>query len=238
MCRRATCGRLWWLFLGAYETTCQNDDWIFDRRPTPTEVLSSDTNDRSRGIPSWSTTRRTDFSCVSVRVTHRVSVFAAVTMSGHELKFETLQVHAGQIPDPTTNSRAVPIYQTTSYCFNDSKHGADLFGLRAFGNIYSRIMVRPVPDIHDSHPPGTRLGVDESHRDRGERVVVSPHTTLVKSVFCRHLTLPSRRLPRAEPHERRFREARRGVGRRRRRRRGFQRYVRAVPGAHHDLHGG
>ncbi len=65
-------------------------------------------------------------------------------MSGHELKFETLQVHAGQIPDPTTNSRAVPIYQTTSYCFNDSKHGADLFGLRAFGNIYSRIMVRRV----------------------------------------------------------------------------------------------
>ena len=64
-------------------------------------------------------------------------------MSGHELKFETLQVHAGQVPDPTTNSRALPIYQTTSYCFNDSKHGADLFGLRAFGNIYSRIMVRP-----------------------------------------------------------------------------------------------
>ena len=65
-------------------------------------------------------------------------------MSGHELKFETLQVHAGQVPDPTTNSRALPIYQTTSYCFNDSKHGADLFGLRAFGNIYSRIMVSPM----------------------------------------------------------------------------------------------
>ena len=59
-----------------------------------------------------------------------------------ELKFETLQVHAGQQPDPTTNSRAMPIYATTSYTFNDSKHGADLFGLRAFGNIYSRIMVR------------------------------------------------------------------------------------------------
>ena len=46
------------------------------------------------------------------------------------------------MPDPTTNSRAMPIYATTSYTFNDSKHGADLFGLRAFGNIYSRIMVR------------------------------------------------------------------------------------------------
>lgn len=45
------------------------------------------------------------------------------------------------MPDPTTNSRAMPIYATTSYTFNDSKHGADLFGLRAFGNIYSRIMV-------------------------------------------------------------------------------------------------
>ena len=74
--------------------------------------------------------------------------FAFETMSGHELKFETLQVHAGQTPDPTTNSRALPIYQTTSYCFNDSKHGADLFGLRAFGNIYSRIMVRTSIDTH------------------------------------------------------------------------------------------
>ena len=65
---------------------------------------------------------------------------SSITMA--ELKFETLQVHAGQQPDPTTNSRAMPIYATTSYTFNDSKHGADLFGLRAFGNIYSRIMVR------------------------------------------------------------------------------------------------
>jgi hypothetical protein len=74
-------------------------------------------------------------------------VSAVSVMSGHELKFETLQVHAGQVPDPTTNSRALPIYQTTSYCFNDSKHGADLFGLRAFGNIYSRIMVRSIPSL-------------------------------------------------------------------------------------------
>lgn len=68
-----------------------------------------------------------------------------------ELKFETLQVHAGQQPDPTTNSRAMPIYATTSYTFNDSKHGADLFGLRAFGNIYSRIMVR-FPEVSPKSP--------------------------------------------------------------------------------------
>ncbi|KAF8530072.1 O-acetylhomoserine ami [Hysterangium stoloniferum] len=54
-------------------------------------------------------------------------------------EFDTLQLHAGQVPDPTTNARAVPIYSTTSYVFNDSQHGADLFGLKAFGNIYSRI---------------------------------------------------------------------------------------------------
>jgi len=74
-------------------------------------------------------------------------------MSGPELKFETLQVHAGQMPDPSTNSRAVPIFATTSYVFNDSKHGADLFGLRAFGNIYSRIMVSGSRE-GERHPRG------------------------------------------------------------------------------------
>ncbi|MEP7144014.1 MAG: PLP-dependent transferase, partial [Ferruginibacter sp.] len=52
------------------------------------------------------------------------------------LHFDTLQLHAGQRIDPTTNSRAVPIYQTTSYAFNNSEHAANLFGLREFGNIY------------------------------------------------------------------------------------------------------
>ncbi|OCT52795.1 O-acetylhomoserine (thiol)-lyase [Cladophialophora carrionii] len=61
-------------------------------------------------------------------------------------KFETLQVHAGQAPDPNTKSRAVPIYQSTSFTFNDSAHGARLFGLKEFGNIYSRIM-NPTVDV-------------------------------------------------------------------------------------------
>lgn len=63
-------------------------------------------------------------------------------------KFETLQVHAGQEIDPLTHSRAVPIYQTTSYTFDDAQHGADLFGLRKFGNIYIRLM-NPTTDVFE-----------------------------------------------------------------------------------------
>ena len=59
---------------------------------------------------------------------------------GPQHRFETLQLHAGQKPDPATNARAVPIYQTTSYVFNDPDHAAALFGLKQFGNIYTRIM--------------------------------------------------------------------------------------------------
>src|SRR5690554_5524892 len=63
-------------------------------------------------------------------------------------RFETLQLHAGQEPDPTTGSRAVPIYQTTSYNFNDAAHAADLFSLQKFGNIYTRIM-NPTTDVFE-----------------------------------------------------------------------------------------
>jgi len=63
-------------------------------------------------------------------------------------KFETLQLHAGQVPDPTTNSRAVPIYQTTSYVFDNAEHGANLFGLKEFGNIYTRLM-NPTTDVFE-----------------------------------------------------------------------------------------
>jgi O-acetylhomoserine (thiol)-lyase len=61
-------------------------------------------------------------------------------------RFDTVAVHGGATPDPTTGSRAVPIYQTVAYNFNDTDHAADLFGLRAFGNIYSRIM-NPTNDV-------------------------------------------------------------------------------------------
>lgn len=62
------------------------------------------------------------------------------------LHFNTLAIHGGQDPDPTTNARAVPIYQTTSYNFNDADHAARLFGLKEFGNIYTRIM-NPTTDV-------------------------------------------------------------------------------------------
>lgn len=73
-------------------------------------------------------------------------------------KFETLQVHAGQEVEKTTNSRAVPIYQTTSYLFDDAQHGADLFGLRKFGNIYTRLM-NPTTDVFEKRIAALEGGV-------------------------------------------------------------------------------
>lgn len=73
-------------------------------------------------------------------------------------RFETLQVHAGQEPDPATNARAVPIYQTTSYTFNDSEHGAKLFALQEFGNIYTRIM-NPTNDVFEKRMAALEGGV-------------------------------------------------------------------------------
>ena len=63
-------------------------------------------------------------------------------------RFETLSLHAGQVPDPTTGSRAVPIYQTTSYVFKSTEHAANLFALKEFGNIYTRLM-NPTTDVFE-----------------------------------------------------------------------------------------
>jgi O-acetylhomoserine (thiol)-lyase len=73
-------------------------------------------------------------------------------------KFETLQIHAGQEVDPTTGSRAVPIYQTTSYGFKNSEHGANLFGLKEFGNIYTRLM-NPTSDVFEKRIAALEGGV-------------------------------------------------------------------------------
>jgi O-acetylhomoserine/O-acetylserine sulfhydrylase len=73
-------------------------------------------------------------------------------------RFETLQLHAGQEIDPTTKSRAVPIYQTTSYGFNNAEHAANLFGLREFGNIYTRIM-NPTTDVFEKRIAALEGGV-------------------------------------------------------------------------------
>src|SRR4028118_1884292 len=79
-------------------------------------------------------------------------------MSQETLKFETLQLHAGQEVDPTTGSRAVPIYQTTPYTFKDSEHGANLFALKEFGNIYTRIM-NPTTDVFEKRIAALEGGV-------------------------------------------------------------------------------
>ena len=72
--------------------------------------------------------------------------------------FETQQIHAGQVPDPTTGARALPLYQTTSYQFRDTKHAADLFGLAELGNIYTRIM-NPTQDAIEQRIASLEGGV-------------------------------------------------------------------------------
>src|ERR1700743_572510 len=79
-------------------------------------------------------------------------------MSSANLKFETLQLHAGQEVDPTTGSRAVPLYQTTSYVFKNAEHGANLFALKEFGNIYTRIM-NPTTDVFEKRIAALEGGV-------------------------------------------------------------------------------
>jgi O-acetylhomoserine (thiol)-lyase len=79
-------------------------------------------------------------------------------MSKPNYRYETLQVHAGQSPAPGTNARAVPIYQTTSYTFNDADHGARLFALKEFGNIYTRIM-NPTTDVFEQRVAALEGGV-------------------------------------------------------------------------------
>ena len=75
-----------------------------------------------------------------------------------ELRPETQALHAGQVPDPTTNARAVPIYATTSYVFDDAAHAARLFGLQEFGNIYTRIM-NPTTGVFEERVAALEGGV-------------------------------------------------------------------------------
>lgn len=79
-------------------------------------------------------------------------------MSEKKLRYETLQLHAGQEPDSATNSRAVPIYQTSSYVFDNAEHGANLFALKEFGNIYTRLM-NPTTDVFEKRIAALEGGV-------------------------------------------------------------------------------
>src|ERR1700754_5353457 len=71
---------------------------------------------------------------------------------------ETIALHGGQAPDPVTGSRAVPIYQTTSYQFRDTEHAANLFALKEFGNIYTRLM-NPTTDVFEKRMAALEGGV-------------------------------------------------------------------------------
>ena len=110
-------------------------------------------------------------------------------MTTQKLNFETLQLHAGQQPDSATNSRAVPIYQTSSYVFNDADHAANLFALKEFGNIYTRIM-NPTSDVFEQRIAALEggvaaLSVSSGHAaqfqaltnilDIGDNIVSSPY---------------------------------------------------------------
>jgi O-acetylhomoserine (thiol)-lyase len=97
-----------------------------------------------------------------------------------ELSFDTLAIHAGQVPDPTTTARAVPIYQTTSYVFNDADHAADLFGLKTFGNIYTRLM-NPTTDVLEKRIAALEGGVGGLGTASGQAAETLAILTLLKA---------------------------------------------------------
>ncbi len=99
----------------------------------------------------------------------------SVQESTHQFGFTTRQLHAGQQPDPTTNARAVPIYQTTSYVFNSTEHAANLFALKELGNIYTRIM-NPTSDVFEQRMADLEGGV-------GALAVSSGHAAQAQAIF-------------------------------------------------------
>jgi O-acetylhomoserine (thiol)-lyase len=101
-------------------------------------------------------------------------------MSEKTYHYETLQLHAGQDPDPATNARAVPIYQTTSYVFDDADHAASLFGLQQFGNIYTRIM-NPTTDVFEKRIAALEGGVAAVATSSGQAAQLLTVTTLAQA---------------------------------------------------------
>ena len=95
-------------------------------------------------------------------------------------RFETQQLHAGQEPDPTTNARAVPIYQTTSYNFKNAEHAASLFGLQEFGNIYTRIM-NPTTDVFEKRVAALEGGVAGLATASGQAAQLIAVTTIAQA---------------------------------------------------------
>ena len=98
----------------------------------------------------------------------------------NKYRFETLQLHAGHEPDSATNSRAVPIYQTTSYTFNDAEHAANLFGLKEFGNIYTRIM-NPTTDVFEKRVAALEGGLAALATSSGQAAQLIAVTTIAQA---------------------------------------------------------
>lgn len=94
--------------------------------------------------------------------------------------FDTNSLHAGQVPDPVTGARAVPLYQTTSYVFNDSDHAANLFGLKEFGNIYTRLM-NPTTDVLEKRIAALEGGVAGLALASGQSAITLALLTLAKA---------------------------------------------------------
>jgi len=101
-------------------------------------------------------------------------------MTSDHLRFETLALHAGYEPDPTTGSRAVPIYQTTSYKFRDADHAAALFALKEFGNIYTRIM-NPTNDVFEKRLAALEGGVGALAVASGQAATTLALATILKA---------------------------------------------------------
>src|SRR5512146_3534586 len=96
------------------------------------------------------------------------------------MKLETLVVHAGYSPDPTTKAVAVPIYQTTSYAFDDTQHGADLFDLKVPGNIYTRIM-NPTQDVLEQRVAALEGGIAALALASGQAAVTYAVLTIAEA---------------------------------------------------------
>jgi O-acetylhomoserine (thiol)-lyase len=103
-----------------------------------------------------------------------------MTKNKSDYRFETLQLHAGQKPDPATHARAVPIYQTTSFTFDDAEHAGNLFALKEFGNIYTRIM-NPTTDVFEQRIAALEGGVAALATASGQSAQFLALTTMVQS---------------------------------------------------------
>ena len=103
-----------------------------------------------------------------------------MTTESTDYRFETLQIHAGQEPSPGTNARAVPIYQTTSYTFDSAEHGARLFALQEFGNIYTRLQ-NPTTDVFEQRVAALEGGVAALATSSGQAAQFLALTTLCEA---------------------------------------------------------